>query len=927
MNSHFQPTTSKEIFVGRHAEREMFASILDGQRPEWIIHLPGEGGIGKTRFLEMIHQDTLQNIGKVLVTRELVDFYNTTHQSEFGLLSGIAQAIDPARFEEFFHARGQFDELLKSEPEPSQRQDAAQKVLEAFLEDHKKLLQDDYKIVWLLDTCEEMGKVEEYMLENLLPAISALETSLFLATEPKEDAVLQYHTVVVIAGRKTLAFPETLDKQVLKWGLPPLSLEDFSQFFEEGTTDRELAPIGEENLGMLYQLTGGRPLYVALSYDWLKNEIGTVEELLSMQEPFGEKLVGWVRRLDSLEKQAILYTALAWRRMEPSLLGRLLQVNPEEAISLIQKLSKFSFVKYRPASEESAGAFQLHDEMRDLIGKYVGMQEGEIAINNILSQVIDWYMERIGDKEMMDGKKLPMQAGVPADLVRALLAEWLFYLLQYDFEQGFSRFDRMFRNASHNLDLAFCEMLNREVERFDTLLSAQKRDDLIFKEALVAFRRDQYGLAGNIWHSLVRQEDVPARARANTLLMLVELDSYQGKPGEALKHAEESKKIFESLLAKADPEETDSLKKELGYLHNNWGFAYRVLGNYDEALEHYDKALAAGGKQKNIARTLNNMGYIYYLRGDMVNARTYVGRALHIRRLLKIPYELGLGYNTMGIIMEHSGRMDNAADSYRKAQSAFEVANSDRGRALVLMRIGHIDRLTNRFEEAEQAIQKAISVFEQKKDVDNLIEALNELGSIYRQRGGEGDWEKAEELHKKSLAYSEALGRTRNQADNWEDLCILYERRANQLRDIHDEKQAEHYAALAREAAQKVSELAGKHGYQYLQAKKERSLADLAFGEQNYSEAFERYFEAAYLMAQATMSERISPILGQRRYEVMVDRLQEQLQALPTLEETRTYAQLMLDKYQKLDDREKQHLSTLKDFLTAADDMASKVSG
>jgi hypothetical protein len=81
------------------------------------------------------------------------------------------------------------------------------------------------------------------------------------------------------------------------------------------------------------------------------------------------------------------------------------------------------------------------------------------------------------------------------------------------------------------------------------------------------------------------------------------------------------------------------------------------------------------------------------------------------------------------------------------------------------------------------------------------------------------------------------------------------------------------------------------------------------------------------LMARATMSEKISPILGQRRYEVMVDRLQEQLQALPSLEETRQHAQIMLDKYQKLGEDEKKQLVTLKDFLTAADDMASKVSG
>ena len=63
------------------------------------------------------------------------------------------------------------------------------------------------------------------------------------------------------------------------------------------------------------------------------------------------------------------------------------------------------------------------------------------------------------------------------------------------------------------------------------------------------------------------------------------------------------------------------------------------------------------------------MGYVYFLQGDLVQARTYVGQALQMRLELQIPYELGLGYNTMGFIQEQNGRIDPAADLYRKALS------------------------------------------------------------------------------------------------------------------------------------------------------------------------------------------------------------------------------------------------------------------
>jgi hypothetical protein len=53
MSISFQTTSSKGIFVGRQSERATFATILEGRRPEWIIHIPGEGGIGKSRRQEM----------------------------------------------------------------------------------------------------------------------------------------------------------------------------------------------------------------------------------------------------------------------------------------------------------------------------------------------------------------------------------------------------------------------------------------------------------------------------------------------------------------------------------------------------------------------------------------------------------------------------------------------------------------------------------------------------------------------------------------------------------------------------------------------------------------------------------------------------------------------------------------------------------
>ena len=52
MSLMFLPSQSKNIFVGREEQMLGFKSILEGRQKEWILHIPGEGGIGKTRLLE-----------------------------------------------------------------------------------------------------------------------------------------------------------------------------------------------------------------------------------------------------------------------------------------------------------------------------------------------------------------------------------------------------------------------------------------------------------------------------------------------------------------------------------------------------------------------------------------------------------------------------------------------------------------------------------------------------------------------------------------------------------------------------------------------------------------------------------------------------------------------------------------------------------
>ena len=106
------------------------------------------------------------------------------------------------------------------------------------------------------------------------------------------------------------------------------------------------------------------------------------------ERAFRGQLVSWVQRLRTEENRAILYTALAWRRMEPALLARLCDCSVEKAQVLIEELARFSFTKYRPPTEGFAGSFQLHDEMRTLIREHAWKAEGHKTERDLLEQIV-----------------------------------------------------------------------------------------------------------------------------------------------------------------------------------------------------------------------------------------------------------------------------------------------------------------------------------------------------------------------------------------------------------------------------------------------------------------------------------------------------------------------------------------------------------
>lgn len=925
MGIDFAPTVSKEIFVGRGDELGVFGEMLSGKCREWVLYIPGGGGIGKTRLLQCMRQVALETPGqKEILVTDLLDFYNTILQTDLGLLRAIVSQLGETHFPLYKQAEEDLREQQELEMDPVRYREEIDKVIGGFFGDYENLCKD-HRVVMFFDTCEEMRGVEEWFVNDFLGEIGKIEKK--RRDECPDDAMNVFlpATIIALAGREErerFLDLSNLGEGVKRITLSILSVDEVKEYYQQ---DSEIVhTLDEKRLGQLYTRTGGHPLYVALSFDWLKNEVGSVDELLKTPEPFGAELVDWVRRLGVRKKLAILCMALAWRRMEITMLAKLVGITEKEVGVLILELSKFSFVKYREAGEYST--IHLHDEMRRLVNEFVWPkeQESRAVVWQLQSQVLAWYEDAIGSAFLLEGKEAPKD-----DRQRALLAEWLYYQCQVDLNGAMQHYENLFRTAVHRLDLAFCDLLNQEIMRFVEKLLPKQRDELLFRQALTDFRRDKYPKASNIWNSLLAagRQDL---LHATTLMLLVELESYTGKPDDAIAHACEAEALYIQLRKDA---KNPSLRKELGIqlgqLYNNWGYACRVKGEFQDALGYYQKALKIVDiktqPDKHRARVLNNMGYIYFKQGDVVRARSYVGRALSIREKIDIPYELGLGYNTMGMIMEDLGWLQDAVDLYHKAFLAFEGAHSERGKALAMLNQGRINRLVNDYNGAFRDLQYAKDVFERLRDKDYLIGAFNELGCTYRQRREGDDLEKAIELLGKSTSLSREMGKFFEEVDNLEDISVTY---LKLISDTDDKDRRLEYIRKTRICAQQVIDLVnereGAFLATYLKGKAERTLGDLEFINEEYRLAFDYYFESCRLMAAAWEKGGRKSVFLQRQYEDSLDRMQKQLHALET-NKTLKFADQIETKLRELPPAERRLMANMKEYLRATRETAKLV--
>jgi adenylate cyclase len=164
---------------------------------------------------------------------------------------------------------------------------------------------------------------------------------------------------------------------------------------------------------------------------------------------------------------------------------------------------------------------------------------------------------------------------------------------------------------------------------------------------------------------------------------------------------------------------------------------YENRGEYPPALDWVQQGLAIIGKRETAERAELSLtaGLIHTRRGDYDNALDQCTRALNIAEQLDEATTLARAYNLWGHITRLMGQSGIAIEHFQRALNLYQRVGNIRGQALAHNQIAAACLYIGRLQEAERQCRLAREIFNQIGDMYNRVFVNNNLGEVLLKQG------------------------------------------------------------------------------------------------------------------------------------------------------------------------------------------------
>lgn len=405
-----------------------------------FFYIAGDGGMGKTRFLEWV--STLYKLPRKTLRTPILDFYNSILRTDVDLVEHIYDAIEAdlkrERLADYFTEYRTLRERFRRQETDAAGGQSGESVISAFVKAWTPVAEAGYRLIILLDTAELLRFEDDPVRRKFDAPQPVASTKRWLLEMVDNDNKLP-GVLFVVAGRKKESatlyteFCERADHGTKTPKQRVIDLEGFNltgtdAYFKELTKilrargyaeEAEIiAEIDDEQRAALHQLTNGSPIALAIALqlliDGVSSEIPTlINSQLNhaatatedLEQHFQAALITELANYQAFGEVGIVmrYMALARKGLTPARLAQLLQkigskLPGIEFATLFTELAQQIFVKVLPD-----GALVLHDKVAEWVTRLFEDAEA-LRVYAALSEI---YEQEIAEQARAINSLLP----------------------------------------------------------------------------------------------------------------------------------------------------------------------------------------------------------------------------------------------------------------------------------------------------------------------------------------------------------------------------------------------------------------------------------------------------------------------------------------------------------------------------------------
>ena len=174
------------------------------------------------------------------------------------------------------------------------------------------------------------------------------------------------------------------------------------------------------------------------------------------------------------------------------------------------------------------------------------------------------------------------------------------------------------------------------------------------------------------------------------------------------------------------------------YALTNLGAAYRLLGQYDPAVDRLSQALSlhrTTGDRHGEARTLSNLGIVADRLGRYDDAAAHLTEALGGYRELGNRHGVAAVLTNLGAVELRPGHHHLAAVHLGEAATLFRELGDRAGEASALTNLGDAGMHLGRYQEADRHLTEALTLFRDMEHRYGQAIALANLGTVQTRLG------------------------------------------------------------------------------------------------------------------------------------------------------------------------------------------------